>query len=684
MGVNICVIWIAPSWRLLKQASDDFMDLKSRVPTARFGGDSDKLSIPEVSLDTDFDGVVLTTVQTYYRCLRSNRYQITASLLIWDECHWSQDSKMGRLILENCKQNNTRVLGLSATPLEDGVFYVAYHRSLLTLIEDGWLARPIIEEPIDTGIDWLPGIDFHGEFDSGSLKELSLNSKRNRLIAEHYNAHSHKFGQTLVFTCNIEHADLLVRAFRTVGVAVAPIHSGVPEDQRNQFLKEFSDKAIRVLVNVEMLTHGIDLPVVKTIFLCRPTTSEILFAQMIGRGTRKQKGKSDFYIVEFTDNVKKHIDLLITSKTYFSGAGSNRPVIDGSPDNSIRRKQYHGFDPEGLPTWIPEDPSLPPSIQGLWFRRGQTFGIEFELTRPCAHDSEIDLSKWSETATELLDSIRSVTDYVAEKPIPRYAGGIFRNGKDCSLWNVEYDSSVGWEVTSRILCDLEGYKEVDLVCGSIEKIISQLGLVINYKTGTHVHLGWNNQPFEVVRRLVRLVRYAEPALGTLIAPSRLSAYNGHSYDLNKPNEFCKPISWCAPESIVKKWSSITNVADTFSDRYLTLNLQPLFDLGTVEVRMHSGTIEAQKILLWLSLWQQILWAASVDRDITVTEDRKVIKPDGDILEFARTYLPNANEPSQASLLRRLDARRKEMSNNWCHNASLSEWVQIRRNWKAVD
>ena len=683
MGAKIRVIWIAPKWRHLQQACDHFSDLKSWVPIARFGGDSNKLPIPEVNLGMDFDGVVLTTVHTYYELLRSNRNQFTASLLIWDECHWSQTSKMGRLILGNCEQNKTHVLGLTATPLNNGVFYVAYHLPLLTLLNGGYLAKPIIDEPVDTGIDWMPGIDFHGDFDTRSLRELSTNPKRNRLITEHYIACSHKFGQTLIFACNVEHADLLVQAFQSVGVAVAPIHSGVPEKQREQFLEEFCNQSVRVLVTVEMLTQGIDLPVIKSIFLCRPTTSDILFAQMIGRGTRKHPGKSDFYIVEFTDNIKSHIDLLITAKTYFRGAGPNRTQIDGIPDNSSRRKQYHGFDPEGLPTWVPEDPSLPASIQGLWFRRGQTFGIEFELMCPDMPDIEPSDPEWWDIAAEILSAIRSATEFVAEEPIGGYSGVESGFLKDCSIWNVEYDSTAGFEVTTRILSGIDGYLEVDRVCEALDKVIPSLGLDVNYETATHVHFGWDSQSPEELRRLVRLVRLAESGLGTLVAPSRLADFDGQNYNLKKPNSYCKPVSYIASEADITSWKSLKQVEEAFSDRYVTVNLKSLFKQGTVEVRMHSATIEARKILLWISFWQQLFWAASVDRVIPATEDHYIIQPDGDIVEFARTYLPSDNEPLQAAFLRHLDNRRREILEIWRQSSILSAWTKFRVNWKAV-
>ena len=61
---------------------------------------------------------------------------------------------------------------------------------------------------------------------------------------------------------------------------------------------------IKVLVNVNILTEGVDLPMTKTVFLTRPTVSTILMTQMVGRALRGTKagGTADAYIVSFVDN----------------------------------------------------------------------------------------------------------------------------------------------------------------------------------------------------------------------------------------------------------------------------------------------------------------------------------------------------------------------------------------------
>ncbi|OGU18604.1 MAG: hypothetical protein A2X85_17345 [Geobacteraceae bacterium GWF2_54_21] len=676
--------WISKDWELLKHAMKDLNLRHPTVRVRRFGGKGKGLNIKEFDLNEDFKGVVYTTLHTLHQ--HKDEYAeilSKASRVVWDESHWAQNSLMGQPILELCKENKIPVLGLTATPLNNDTFNEIYHCSFFELISKGSLARPIVVEPVSTNIDWSPELNRNCELNRNSLRNLGSNKKRNRIAAEHYATNSAKYKQTLVFACDIKHANRLVKAFKLVGVAVAPIHGDIKEKQRDHHLQEFRDGIIHVLVNVEMLTHGTDIPSITTVFLCRPTASEILFAQMIGRGARLQEGKTSFYIVEFTDNVKKHNDVIISAKKYFKGSGNSEPY-DWKTGKRPERRKMHNYIPGGHAVWIGDDASIPESVRGLWLKRGQTFGIEFELTHPDMPNIRPTDPEWSKIAIELLNAIRTVTPLVAEEPIYTYTGGDSDYGKDCSLWNIEFDLSVGWEVTSRILSDEGGYLEVDLVCQVLDDAAAKLGLKVNYKTGTHVHLGWDNRPLEDLKRLVRLVRFAEPALATLVAPSRLVSFDGANYDLGEPNEYCQPISAAVTKSQIKSWRSLEDVEESLSTRYVTMNLKSLFKLGTVEVRMHSGTLEAPKILLWLSLSQQMIWGASIDRRIPATEDRDIIEPDGDIVEFARRWLPDAKKPAQAMFLHRLDNRRDEILEVWHKNSDLAGWVEYSEDWQRED
>ena len=98
----------------------------------------------------------------------------------------------------------------------------------------------------------------------------------------------------------------------------------------------------------------------------------------------------------------------------------------------------------------------------------------------------------------------------------------------------------------------------------------------------------------------------------------------------------------------------------------------------VEVRMHSGTYEASKILLWISLWMQILWAAAQSFELPAVRDRLTITPNEDILTLVKKYLP----PMQPRhFLRRLKERRHEIVEIWQNHPNLRPWVRFSENWE---
>ncbi len=80
--------------------------------------------------------------------------------------------------------------------------------------------------------------------------------------------------------------------------------------ENSEKIHRFRRGELEVLINVEMLTEGVDLPNVQTVFLTRPTTSTILMTQMIGRALRGQKagGTEKAYVVSFIDNWESKIN----------------------------------------------------------------------------------------------------------------------------------------------------------------------------------------------------------------------------------------------------------------------------------------------------------------------------------------------------------------------------------------
>jgi superfamily II DNA or RNA helicase len=688
------VLWVTKDWRLLYQAAGDLSRRHRMGPyLSRLGGNGRTLHpLPETRAAVQY-----TTIQTLSRRLGQRALE-GVGLIVWDECHWGEHGKSGRRVLKAL--GHIPVLGLTATPRPpaSSTFRIAYTKTFWELVREGYLAEPKIHEPIRTGISWNPArAGSEGDFRKGSLIELAENARRNKLIVEHYVANAATFGQTILFACGKEHANTLAEMLARRGIAARAIHSDNDESENHVHLEAFRSHRVTVATNVEMLTHGIDVPSARTVLLTRPTLSDVLYSQMIGRASRldPDTGKRTFHVVEFTDNLERFADDLRTAKTFFAGAGAGPTVAPASvsPPQIARPIHVattgeHRYDPGGAPTWIPDVGDLPEAVRGLWYRKGQTFGFEIEVTQPGIDPATLrGTAHWMGVAEALREALaRRLPGRVASHVYPEYEG--IGGAKSYAVWNVEYDASVGWEVTSRVLTDEAGYLEVVDATDAIDEVVAGRGLHVNFRTGLHLHLAWTFQTTEELRRFVQLVRVFEPGLASLVSASRIAQYSDGRYHIGTPNRYCRPISTVIPGADLHAAAAnlrqlITKRLNADGARFTTVNLSPLMlegGSGTVEIRMHSGTVEARKMLLWLSLWQQILWAAGSNAVVPDVPDRAYLEPDADVIALARTYLPAAGQPPQQVFLRKLANRREEVVSSWAGHSELSRWVANAAHW----
>jgi DNA repair protein RadD len=106
---------------------------------------------------------------------------------------------------------------------------------------------------------------------------------------------------TLCFAVDRVHAKNLQQKFIAAGVFAEYIDAYTPATERTAIAKRFYAGEVEIVCNVGCLTTGVDWDV-RCIVLARPTKSEMLFVQMIGRGLRTADGKDDCLILDHSDN----------------------------------------------------------------------------------------------------------------------------------------------------------------------------------------------------------------------------------------------------------------------------------------------------------------------------------------------------------------------------------------------
>ena len=95
-----------------------------------------------------------------------------------------------------------------------------------------------------------------------------------------------------------------LKQFEAAGVPTGYVDMDTPTDERQRIGERLRNGQIKVVVNVYTLTTGVDWDV-RCIILARPTRSEILFTQIVGRGLRTAPGKQDCLILDHSDTTLK-------------------------------------------------------------------------------------------------------------------------------------------------------------------------------------------------------------------------------------------------------------------------------------------------------------------------------------------------------------------------------------------
>jgi len=254
--------------------------------------------------------------------------------LVVDEAHHATAASY-RNIIDYLKQQKLKlkIIGLTATPtrtiekeigLLEKVFpdNIIYRESLKKLISSGFLSTPKSKLPVKTGIDItkllseseINRIRQHDLLNIGNkrLESISKNRKRNNFIVDHYVSNKETYGNTIIFAINVDNAIALNKLFTSKGIKSDYIISGTVEENtlvsnskvNKEKIAKFRETETEVLINYNILTEGVDLPKIQTVFLTRPTVSEILMTQMIGRGLRgvKAGGTKETNVVSFIDN----------------------------------------------------------------------------------------------------------------------------------------------------------------------------------------------------------------------------------------------------------------------------------------------------------------------------------------------------------------------------------------------
>ncbi|MEI2760386.1 MAG: DEAD/DEAH box helicase family protein [Bacteroidia bacterium] len=261
-------------------------------------------------------------------------------LIIADECHRGYTSKETNVWRNVLNHFDAVKVGLTATPASHTVAYFGkpiFNYPLQQAIDEGFLvdydAVAINSEVLmngaflkegeqvgmidtETGREQIDQLEDEREFTSTEIEEKITAPDTNQKIIEELKKYTDeweqrtgRFPKTLIFASNdipmISHADRLVsickQVFNQGDDFVAKITGSPTVDRPLKKIKEFRNRPNpKIVVTVDMLSTGVDIPSLEYIVFLRPVKSRILWEQMLGRGTRKcdDIGKTHFVIFD--------------------------------------------------------------------------------------------------------------------------------------------------------------------------------------------------------------------------------------------------------------------------------------------------------------------------------------------------------------------------------------------------
>jgi superfamily II DNA or RNA helicase len=255
--------------------------------------------------------VMVCSVQTLARETRFNRLLDSqekcgkVGLVIVDECHHAAAVSYRNILAGlGCYSGmpGTRAVGFTATMArgdgqglgsvwEDAV----YTRSPLWMMSRGHLVD-VRSKLIDVDTLHLGDVKrSKGDYTASSLGDALMAAGGPQIIAKVLEEHAADRRSPIVFTPTVE----VARATAEALPDAAYVHGGTPREERLNIYRKFRTGEVRTLVNCMVLTEGADFPFADCAVIARPTKSEPLFIQMVGRVLRPSPatGKTDALVL---------------------------------------------------------------------------------------------------------------------------------------------------------------------------------------------------------------------------------------------------------------------------------------------------------------------------------------------------------------------------------------------------
>lgn len=179
--------------------------------------------------------------------------------------------------------------------LREMIDSVAYSKTLRWAVDSGHLVRP-------TGITVaIPDLDLEsvtvraGDYASGELGRVMEAETPEVVRAILRHAHDRR---PIIFAASVDAAHDIAASLDRAGMSAEAVTGAMSYDERQPVYDRYRSGGTRALVTVQVLTEGADFPMCDAAIIARPTQSQILYSQMVGRALRLHPGKTDALVLD--------------------------------------------------------------------------------------------------------------------------------------------------------------------------------------------------------------------------------------------------------------------------------------------------------------------------------------------------------------------------------------------------
>lgn len=264
----------------------------------------------EENIDSD---IIIGSILTVSRDSRlQNIFDRDFDYMIIDEAHHACSNSYIKTIQHFKEHNpNYRLLGVTATPYRkdkkklSDVFDVLIKGPTYPQLREGKYLSDYT--CYAAKLEGLSDVDLSGgDF---KLSSLSKYMRSEWLLEKAIQMYKDKGNddQMLIFCVDKKHAIQTRKAYESKGFrSIAIIDSDTDDITRKSINKLYREKKLKIIISVQTLTEGVDLPETKVVQLLRPTLSIVLYLQILGRGTRIKEDGSKLIILDLSNNSYEH------------------------------------------------------------------------------------------------------------------------------------------------------------------------------------------------------------------------------------------------------------------------------------------------------------------------------------------------------------------------------------------